>query len=121
MKKYILVALFFLIASYGLAAERITDFSVHMRVNADASAEITETISIVAEHQRIKRGIYRDLPREKGITLRNISLKMDGDSHPFFLENKAGSTRINFGDNNYIIRWTIWLIRIVNMMKFIGM
>ena len=102
MKKYILVALFFLIASYGLAAERITDFSVHMRVNADASAEITETISIVAEHQRIKRGIYRDLPREKGITLRNISLKMDGDSHPFFLENKAGSTRINFGDNNYL-------------------
>lgn len=102
MNKYVLLALYFLTASICFSAESITNFAVHMQVNVNASAHVTETISIVAEHQKIKRGIYRDLPREKGLTLHNISLEMDGNSHPFFLENKGSFTRINFGDNNYL-------------------
>ena len=104
MKKYLFVLLFLCAAYMGFAAERITDFSVRMRVNTDASVNVTETISVVAEHKQIKRGIYRDFPHTQRTALHDISLEMDGSTHPFFTEKVGNSTRINFGDNTYLLQ-----------------
>ena len=41
------------------AEERILDF--HTRVGADGTMAITETIKVVAERNRIERGIYRNI------------------------------------------------------------
>ncbi len=48
----------------GLANERILSFHSDIRVMTDGMIEVTETIKVRAEGNRIKRGIYRDFPTE---------------------------------------------------------
>ncbi|MBT8101766.1 MAG: DUF2207 domain-containing protein [Gammaproteobacteria bacterium] len=48
----------------GLAGERILKFHSDIRVMTDGMIEVTETITVQAEGNRIKRGIYRDFPTE---------------------------------------------------------
>ena len=47
-----------------VADERILRFHSDIRVQADGWIEVTETIKLRAEGNRIRRGIYRDLPTE---------------------------------------------------------
>lgn len=47
-----------------LADERILNFHSEIRVMTDGMIEVTETIKVRAEGNRIKRGIYRDFPTE---------------------------------------------------------
>jgi len=84
------------------AAERITDFSSHMKVNTDGSVQVTEGISVIAEHDKIRRGIVRELPSRYDQSIQILSVSMDGQKHPFFIEKKPGSSRVNFGNDNYI-------------------
>ncbi|MGB5510636.1 MAG: DUF2207 domain-containing protein [Woeseiaceae bacterium] len=46
----------------GVAGERILSFDSEIRVMASGMIEVTETIRVRAEGNRIKRGIYRDFP-----------------------------------------------------------
>ena len=46
------------------ADERILSFDSEIHVKADGWIEVTETIRVRAEGNRIRRGIYRDLPTE---------------------------------------------------------
>lgn len=46
------------------ANERILSFHSEIRVMTDGMIEVTETIRVRAEGNRIKRGIYRDFPTE---------------------------------------------------------
>ena len=48
----------------GNAGERILSFHSDIRVMTDGMIEVTETIRVRAEGNRIKRGIYRDFPVE---------------------------------------------------------
>ena len=48
----------------GLADERILNFHSEIRVMTSGMIEVTETIKVRAEGNRIKRGIYRDFPTE---------------------------------------------------------
>lgn len=48
----------------GIADERILNFHSDIRVMTDGTIEVTETIRVRAEGNRIKRGIYRDFPTE---------------------------------------------------------
>ena len=48
----------------GLADERIQSFDSEIRVMTSGMIEVTETITVRAEGNRIKRGIYRDFPTE---------------------------------------------------------
>ncbi len=82
--------------------EKIYLFDVKINVQTDGSINITESITLNAKHQQIRRGIYRDIPVSFGNQLGSISLTMDGQTHPFFTENKGRNLRINFGNNNYI-------------------
>ena len=44
------------------AAERINSFRSDLVVAADGLFDVTETITVTAEGDKIKRGIYRDIP-----------------------------------------------------------
>ena len=56
-------ALALLAASTGAAAEeRIRYFLSDVQVQKDSSLEVTETIEVRAERNRINHGIYRDFP-----------------------------------------------------------
>ncbi|MGB5627276.1 MAG: DUF2207 domain-containing protein [Woeseiaceae bacterium] len=60
-----LACLFFLLLPLcGVADERILSFHSQIRVMTDGMIEVTETIRVRAEGDRIKRGIYRDFPTE---------------------------------------------------------
>ena len=103
MKKLLILAvLLFAFSAAARAEERITSFDVILQVRTDGSLIVTENISIVSEHNQIKRGIYRDIPQNRQRPVKPISLAMDGQSHPYFTERRGNALRINFGDDNYI-------------------
>ncbi|MGB5332555.1 MAG: DUF2207 domain-containing protein, partial [Woeseiaceae bacterium] len=56
--------LLFLLPLSTIADERILSFHSDIRVMTDGMIEVTETIRVRAEGNRIKRGIYRDFPTE---------------------------------------------------------
>ena len=45
-------------------AERILDFQSQIRIHADGSVRVTETIAVASAGRQIKRGIYRDFPTD---------------------------------------------------------
>ncbi len=103
MKKLLFFALLFLALSPAARAmERITSFDVTLQVQTDGTLIVTENISIVAEHNQIKRGIYRDIPQSRRSPITPLSLTMDGQNHPYFAENKGSALRINFGNDDYL-------------------
>ena len=63
MKK-LLTVLMALLPLVSAADERILQFHSQIHVKVDGSIEVTETITVRAEGNRIRRGIYRDLPTE---------------------------------------------------------
>lgn len=90
-------------AAHAWAAERITRFDSTAWVDTNATVRIAEEISVVAEHQQISRGIYRELPSSRKNPVKVESLTMDGAPHPYFTERvDAKNLRVNFGDDNYI-------------------
>lgn len=63
MKQVALAGLLFA-ASLAVADERILEFNSDITVDADRSLLVSETITVRAEGNRIRRGIYRDFPTE---------------------------------------------------------
>jgi hypothetical protein len=57
-----LAALLIQAAAPASAEEQITSFFSDVAVQEDSSLEVTETIDVVSEGNRIRRGIYRDFP-----------------------------------------------------------
>lgn len=53
-----------MVASHLMAMERITSYTSAILVNPDGSMTVREVISVQAEGNRIKRGIYRDFPTD---------------------------------------------------------
>ncbi|ACC97710.1 hypothetical protein Emin_0145 [Elusimicrobium minutum Pei191] len=102
----------FLMLSLPLCAqEHIKSFNVFAQVYKDGTAVITEYITVNVEHEQIKRGIYRDIPRkytnkrflEAELGIEPLSLKRNGLPEHFFTESPDRYTlRVNFGDDNFI-------------------
>jgi len=57
-----MLAVLVLVAMAGSRSERILEFHSDIIVHEDASMTVQETITVRAEGQQIKRGIYRDFP-----------------------------------------------------------
>ncbi len=96
----------------ALAEERITTFVSDVTVNADASLTVTETISVIAEGDVIKRGILRDFPttyRDRTgqrviVGFEVLGVKRDGQAEPYALEGLSNGTRIRIGDKDVFLR-----------------
>ncbi len=93
------------------AEERILDFHSDIRVNPDASMDVTETIRVQAEGDRIKHGILRDFPTDYHDRYGNrvqvgfepLSVKIDGYDGSGGLklwrsERYANGVRVYLGD-----------------------
>jgi uncharacterized membrane protein YgcG len=102
-----LSALFLLVsATAAQADERILRYLSDVQVQKDSSLEVTETIDIRAEHDRISHGIYRDFPTRYraphggqvrvGFTFEGAML--DGKPVPASTETIMGGVRIKVGD-----------------------
>ena len=106
-----------LIVSAGLshlafADERILDYDSVITVNPDASVSVTESITVQAENNQIRHGIYRDFPldyvdnrgnhRSATFDLQNVTL--DGDRVPYHSERRGADIRIYVGDANSFVQ-----------------
>ena len=84
--------------------EGIFLFDVDIQVQSNGTIQVKEYIALNAQWQKIRRGIYRDIPVSLTERVTPVSLNMDGNSHPFFTERQIRSLRVNFGNDNYITK-----------------
>lgn len=108
-----LIALCFAAVSPGpaQAREEIRAFVVDIEVRADASLEVTETITVNAEGTDIRRGIFRDIPlraldewglwEDNGFELQEVL--HNGQPSPYHNEWQGRFFRILIGDADVFI------------------
>lgn len=105
MMRIVLILLALLLGPAGARAEeRILDFTSEVRIEADASLLVTETIRLVAEGREVKRGILRDFPtryQRSGLNVRVgfevLAVERDGRPEPFAVEDISNGRRIRIG------------------------
>jgi uncharacterized membrane protein YgcG len=102
-----LAALVLVLHSPASAEERISHFWSDVRIQKDSSVEVTETIDVNAEHDRINHGIYRDFPtRYRGqhggqvitVGFDFEGATLDGAPVPAKTEHILNGIRIRIGD-----------------------
>lgn len=93
------------------AGERILLFHSQIRVDRDGSMEVRETITVNAEGQSIKRGIYRDFPTSYKDRLGNnyavdftlLDVKRDGIDESYHIKQLSNGRRVYIGREDYLI------------------
>lgn len=110
----VLACLWALCLPYGAAEvqadERILSFHSAIRIEADGSMLVTETLRVRAEGVNIRRGIYRDFPTRYRDRLGNAynvdfavaGLTRDGRAEPWFTERLPNGVRVNFGSDAFL-------------------
>lgn len=87
------------------AGERILRYDAAIRVAADAGVTVTENLTVRAKGDRIRRGIYRDLPTDYEDRLGNrvrivpelLSVRRDGAPEPHHTERRGRDLRLYVG------------------------
>ncbi len=107
----LLLCLYITIAPAAYAAERITQFDSVVRILADGTAEVTETIDFIAEGKLITKGISRHFitriflrpnqPFSTPIDLHNVTL--DGQPTAFHIVDTQQGKRVVTGDANTLL------------------
>lgn len=110
----IAAALFFLLAMVGVgrAEEVISAFHADIGVARDGEITVTETITVNAEGDRIRRGIYRDFPltfvdaggRTRKVEFEILDVRRDGAEEPYRTESAGPGIRIYFGSADVMLR-----------------
>jgi uncharacterized membrane protein YgcG len=110
MKQYWLTGLLFL-SVVVQAEERILKFHSDIVVKRDGWVDVTETITVVAEGQRIRRGIYRDFPTRYRDRLDNryevafepSAVWRDDAPEDFNSESLGNGVRVYFGNASRLL------------------
>src|SRR5690625_3902649 len=108
--QYTLFLLLLLLSAPLMANERILYFHADIYVLPNGELEVTETIKVHAQGDRIRRGIYRDFPTRYRDRLGNqvvvdfepLSVERDGNPEPWFTENRSNGVRVNTGDDSFL-------------------
>ncbi|MBR1778412.1 MAG: DUF2207 domain-containing protein [Alphaproteobacteria bacterium] len=82
--------------------ETIRDFHADIQVQTDGSVIVTEKITVYREGKQIRRGIYRSLPKTRGVTYSVLSVKRDGKPEPYFTEKARRFFTINTGNDTFL-------------------
>lgn len=113
MRRIILAAFVLLGAQIpALAQERITNFISDVTVLANGDLDVTETITIQAEGNQFRRGIFRDFPtkyrrRSDGtnvvVGFDVISVSRNGKPEPYRTESYSNGVRTRIGSADVFI------------------
>ncbi len=95
-----------------IAKERIQEFDAEISITADGKINVTETIVVNAQQNKIKRGIYRDFPTlytsKYGVKIRLPfdlrSITRDGNQESFRTENQSNGVRVYIGNENVFLK-----------------
>lgn len=109
MRKTLLCLL--LLSSAVFADERILEFHSDILVMPDGWIDVTETIRVRAEGNRIRRGIYRDFPTQYRDKLGNdyvvgfdiVSVLRNGEREDWHTQDIRDGVRTYFGSSNRYI------------------
>ena len=110
MRRSALLFAALLLAAPAAAQERITSYDTDIQIRADGSLDVTEKISVRAEGNQIRRGIYRDFPtryRDRfgnrvRVALEVLGVERNGAMEPWFTERKSNGVRINTGNDDFL-------------------
>ena len=101
-----LLALLLFAGAPAAAEEKITSYVSDVAIQPDSSLEVTETIDVHSEGDRIRHGIYRDFPTlytgrngsrtRVGFTFEGA--ERDGHSEPAEVEALSNGVRMKIGD-----------------------
>ncbi len=93
------------------AAEKITNFDVHIDVQKNGDLIITETIDLISEGYEIQRGIFRELPRTykfMGVTQDYeydlISISRDGQPENYSRQTNGNAIVWRIGNRNIFLK-----------------
>ena len=109
--------------SVSFTGEHITHFHSDIIVNKNTEMQVTESINVIAQGNKIKRGIYRDFPTKykdkygnNYVVGFNIKTVLRNDySEDYHIKNQSNGLRIYFGSedrylahgkHNYLLRYT---------------
>ncbi|WP_417580121.1 DUF2207 domain-containing protein [Pelagibacterium sp.] len=108
----LLLVLFMVIGSGSAwAREEIRAFNAIFDVHADTSVTITEQITVNAEGNEIRRGLFRDIPtllqtpdgRTIRLPLDVLSVTRNGENEPYSLDGISGGQRIRIGSADALL------------------
>lgn len=93
------------------AEERITRFVSRVDVQQSGELVVEETISVLAEGNSIRRGIYRDFPTDYSdehgwqyqVAFSVVAAERDGREEPFHTKKIANGVRVYMGSKDIII------------------
>jgi len=93
------------------AAERILSFDSAIEIMGDGSMRVTEVITVKAERNRIKRGIYRDFPtdykdrygRRVNVDFEVLAVTRDGVGEAYFTKPLKNGVRTYIGNKNVLL------------------
>jgi uncharacterized membrane protein YeaQ/YmgE (transglycosylase-associated protein family) len=90
--------------------ERILDFDARIAVETDGSAEVVETITVVARGDQIRRGIFRDIvvavDSDFGRSTASLDVEgvtRDGEDEPYAVEREGDTRRIRIGSGDVFL------------------
>ena len=91
--------------------ERILSYDALISVKPTGDMEVTETIKVVSEGDRIKHGIFRDFPTrykdEYGNAVRVVfgvrGVSKDGRAEPWWTEEMDNGVRVYIGSNDVVL------------------
>ncbi|RZV44190.1 MAG: DUF2207 domain-containing protein, partial [Acidimicrobiales bacterium] len=99
-----------LLSVSAFAAEKITSFDVSIDVQKNGDFIVTETIAVTAEGQKIRRGIFRDIPRYLQDGVYKIPQKFDvqsvtrnGNKEKYETSKENNALRIRIGNADRFI------------------
>src|SRR5690242_20471484 len=107
MARLLLGALALLVCLSAFAEERILGYDIEVQIGPDGSLDVTERITVRAEGNQIRRGIYLEFPTRYQdrlgnrvvVDLKVLGLLRDDEPEPWFTEDRANGVRINFGSD----------------------
>jgi uncharacterized membrane protein YgcG len=93
------------------ADERILSFHSDINIAADATMTVSETITVRAEGNLIRRGIYRDFPTDYrdqygnriNVLFEPLDVTRDDRSEPWHVERQSNGVRVYIGDANVML------------------
>ena len=105
LRTLLALLLLLVVASPASAAEVIRNFVSDIKVNADGTMLVTENITVQAEGNEIKRGIYRDFPTRYRDRLGNttvvdftvVEVARDGEPEGWHTEDLSNGVRVYMG------------------------
>lgn len=110
MTRLVLLIALLLSPLSSLAQERILSYDSEVEVQADGSLDVTERITVRAEGNNIRRGIYRDFPTRYRDRYGNrvvvdfevVGVQRNGSVEPWFIENVDNGVRVNTGNDDFL-------------------